>query len=391
MELFIDKDECCGCHACYNVCPVNAVSMEFDSEGFLYPHFNNDVCINCSMCKNVCPVINKPEMLELKQVYACKAKSKKERISSTSGGVFAVLAKSILSENGIICGAVFGDCQEVFHVVTNDVDDLRRIKGSKYVQSRINTVYKEIKKCLEENRQVLFSGTPCQIAGLKCYLGREYDNLLCVDLICHGVGSPLVWQKYVEEISNGRKIKNIVFRNKHESGVIITDYCFENGDVISEVYGNDLYMKGYINNFFERPSCFDCRFKGINRCSDITLGDFWSAKEFYSEFYDTYGISAVIVHSKKGLQYFKKVSSELEIVKSDENKVSCWNECLVKSIQKNPYRELFFEKWNEISVLQLIDDLLKKAEKWSKTNSTFVSKIKNFKQRFFNYRGLSDE
>lgn len=386
MELFIKKEDCCGCHACYNVCPVNAIDMNYDPEGFLYPNFLNDKCINCNKCKMVCPIVNKPKVQPLKEVYACKAKLEKERMSSTSGGVFATIARAVLSKDGIICGAAFDENQEVYHLVANDNNGLQLIKGTKYVQSRIGDVYKELKNHLEENKLVLFSGTPCQVAGFKSYLCKEYDNLLCVDLICHGVPSPKVWKKYLEEISEGRKIKNVIFRNKHEySNITTIDYFFENGDLKSEAYTESLYTKGFIKNLYVRPSCFNCQFKGLLRCSDITLGDFWSIREFHLEFSDDYGISAVIVHSEKGMNWLKKVSDKLEMISAKEKEVSYWNDCLLKSTQENPYRELFFEKWNQNSVMGVIEDLIKKTQNFEleSTKNTLVSKIKNYIKRKF--------
>lgn len=379
MNILKNKNVCTGCHACFNACPMNAIEMKPDSEGFLYPIVDEDKCINCNKCKKACPILNKPKLQPLSEAYGCKAKDDGERMTSTSGGVFAVLAHKTLAENGVVCGAAFDDDNSVFHLIAENEDDLVRIKGTKYVQSRIDDTYKTLKEILDEGRQVLFSGTPCQVAGFKSFLNKDYDNLLCVDLICHGVPSPEVWQKYLDEISENCSVERVVFRSKsNDGGQAENKFYLSNGEVKSEIYNESPYVKGFIKNLYVRPSCFDCQFKGIKRCSDITVGDFWSVKEYFPDFTDNKGVSAIIIHNNTGKQRFNDISDCLDVVKATPEQISLWNECLLQSTSYNPLRETFFERQNEESVVSLIGELVIGSEKNVEAyKPSFSEKVKN--------------
>lgn len=364
LDFIKRKEKCCGCHACYNICPVQAIEMQADEEGFLYPILIADKCIQCNQCELVCPIIHKPEKLPLQLVYGCYANRIEEQRSSSSGGVFSVLARAVLSVNGIVCGAAFDEEQAVYHLIVNSEDTLYRLKETKYVQSKLGNIFKDIRKALSLNRIVLFSGTPCQVAGLKGYLGKEYDNLLCIDLICHGVPSPEVWEKYVREISKGKKVKRVMFRNKNKGISNVTlDYYLQDGTIIREKYSESLYIKGFMQNLFIRPSCFECQFKGVKRCSDLTIGDFWAAKEYHPNFYNDNGVSAVIIHSKKGKLWFEKVNKNLKIIESTPKEVVCWNEHLCVSAFPNEKRKVFFVNWKEKNLKELLNMLTQNYEK----------------------------
>lgn len=209
MINITDKEKCSGCEACVNICPKNCITMIEDKYGFRYPTVNQSQCSNCNLCESVCPIkkFNK-------EVYACYAKNKNEYMSSSSGGAFAVIARKVLTNGGLVCGAAFDENFNVKHMIISNLNDLYKLKGTKYVQSEIGSVYKDIKKYLDKRYQVLFSGTPCEVAGLKKYLKNEYSNLITVDLICHGVPSPKIWQDYLNEVKGVNKIKNVSFRNK---------------------------------------------------------------------------------------------------------------------------------------------------------------------------------
>lgn len=371
MNILENKKDCCGCHACYNACPVNAIVMKSDEEGFIYPWVQNDICIHCDKCKKVCPAVNPPEDNPFEIAYGCYSKNMDELMHSSSGGLFSVLSRYILSEGGIVCGAAFDEEQMVFHFVAENEMGLQKLKETKYVQSRIGNAYQHIDKVLKENKKVLFSGTPCQIAGLNSFLGKGYEQLYCIDLICHGVPSPTVWKKYLEEIAQNRKIEHVTFRNKKQGMSHITlDYQFEDGTIYQEKYADSLYMKGFIQNLYIRPSCFHCKFKGIQRCSDITMGDFWAMKEFHPLEYHEKGISAVIIHSEKGKTLFDSVKQQLVVVPATSEEIVCWNESLIVSAKNNPNRGKFFKSWNDYPIMQLIleldiSDLQKKAKKKS--------------------------
>ena len=374
MEILKNKELCCGCHACFNICPVGAIEMKYDSQGFLYPKINNKLCIGCQQCKKVCPVLRKPSNLKLEEIYGAYALDNKERMSSCSGGVFAVLARRVLRQQGVVFGAAYDENNLVHHVYIHKIDDLYKLKGTKYVQSRIEKTFQRAKKYLDNNRLVLFSGTPCQIAGLKNYLGRDYENLICMDLICHGVPSPMVWKKYLQEMMSNHKIVKVEFRNKSEGVSKSTiNYYFDDDTVIKEKYSTSAYTKGFINNLYIRPSCTSCNFKGIKRCSDITVGDFWSAREFHPNFVDDYGVSTIIIHSEKGKGWLEEIRKELNIVDSTKEEAACWNECLIKATSRNPKMELFYNEWNDKSVQTLVEELKEDAQI---TKDTLFTKMK---------------
>lgn len=354
----VTKEKCCGCHACYNICPSNAIEMITDSEGFLYPKISIEKCINCGKCIQSCPGIKSPNKNPLDKAYACYAKREEEHLSSSSGGFFAVLAKEILQEKGVICGAAFDDSVKVKHIVTDNALDLEKIKKTKYVQSTIGQAYSQIEELLKTRRKVLFSGTPCQVAGLKLYLGQDYDNLVCIDLICHGVPSPEVFARYLLEKSGEHKVTAMSFRNKHPGKRSRTlDYWLDNGEKISESYEESPYIKGFIQNLYVRPSCFQCKYKGIERCSDITIGDFWSIDEFHPGFSNDKGTSAIILHSEKGVQMFEKIKDQLAYVEATSHEVGVWNSCIYKPVDKNSRRKLFFEKWNNETIAEAVLEL----------------------------------
>lgn len=381
MVILKGKKNCSGCHACFNICPVKAIEMQSDEEGFLYPAISLNKCIQCNQCENVCPVLHKPSTFSMDLVFGCFAENKEDRMSSSSGGVFAVLARKILTVGGIVCGAALNDNLEVEHIIVDNEKELKRIKGTKYVQSRIGDTFQKLKQQLNTGRKVLFSGTPCQVAGLKKYLGKEYENLLCVDLICHGVPSPEVWKRYLMELSGKNEVENVFFRKKQENNnITMMEYYFSNGEIKKEVYGESPYIKGFIQNLYVRPSCFECQFKGTKRCSDITIGDFWSIKEYHPDFSDDYGTSAVIIHSEKGKQWFEKCNGSMAIVKATTKEVACWNECLLQSTKHNSQREVFFEQWKDKSIAEVVLELSAKLQETKPQNEKkpLFSKLKCF-------------
>ena len=340
----VAKEKCCGCHACFNICPKNAIKMVADSEGFLYPNISIDVCINCGKCLMCCPGIKSLNLNNLDKAFACYAKEDNEYMSSSSGGFFAVLARKILRDGGLICGAAFDDSVRVVHILTDDNTGLEKIKKTKYVQSTIGNIYLKIKNALVKNKTVLFSGTPCQVAGLKLYLNKDYEKLICVDLICHGVPSPEVFSRYLLEKGGEHKVISMSFRNKNSKNRTRTlNYVLDNGEIVTETYDESPYIKGFIQNLYIRPSCFHCRYKGIKRCSDITIGDFLGINEFHPGFSNYNGTSAIIIHSKKGLQMFNNVKGKLNYIDSLSSEIAAWNSCLCKSVEINPKRKQFFE------------------------------------------------
>lgn len=244
----LKKEKCYGCYACYNICPLNAIDMLEDEEGFEYPKVNEEKCINCKRCLRACPSINPPHVNSDTAAYACYAKNQEEHMSSSSGGIFAIIARKILKNKGMVFGAAFDNQMKLGHISIEDNNELYKVKGTKYIQSSIGTTFVKVKENLKKGRMILFSGTPCQIAGLKAFLNEDYDNLLCVDLICHGVPSPGVWKRYLKEQFGSNKVISMQFRNKTRGINDVTlDYTLTNGSVFREHYKESSYIQGFIN------------------------------------------------------------------------------------------------------------------------------------------------
>lgn len=321
MIQVMDKSKCVGCHACYNCCPLNCITMEDDNEGFMYPRVDQNVCINCKKCEKVCPVIQKPTLGSFSEAsFAAYSKNEQIRKCSSSGGVFSVLAQIVLKHNGVVFGAAFDDEFQVHHIRVESVKDLEKLRGSKYVQSRIEKTFKDAKEILESGREVYFSGTPCQIDGFKNYLGREYENLITQDIICHGVPAPYVWDKYLDSVRNNinSEITQISFRDKllgwRKYSVRIEG---ANGKVEMSTFLDNPMMRAYLRDMCLRPSCYDCPSKGVKRSSDITLADFWNVSDFIDDFDDDRGTDLIICHSSKGMKLLQEAESAIECHKVD--------------------------------------------------------------------------
>ena len=321
MIQVMDKAKCVGCHACYNCCPLNCITMEDDNEGFMYPRVDQNVCINCKKCEKVCPVIQKPTLGSFSEAsFAAYSKNEQIRKCSSSGGVFSVLAQIVLKHNGVVFGAAFDDEFQVHHIRVESVKDLEKLRGSKYVQSRIEKTFKDAKEILESGREVYFSGTPCQIDGFKNYLGREYENLITQDVICHGVPAPYVWDKYLDSVRNNinSEITQISFRDKllgwRKYSVRIEG---ANGKVEMSTFLDNPMMRAYLRDMCLRPSCYDCPSKGVKRSSDITLADFWNVSDFIDDFDDDRGTDLIICHSSKGMKLLQEAESAIECHKVD--------------------------------------------------------------------------
>lgn len=316
MICIDDKKNCTGCHACYNVCPVKCISMEYDFEGFLYPFIDSNKCINCNRCVQVCPVLNHNKNKDFHEtVYAAYSKLKDIRQNSSSGGVFTHLAEYVLENDGVVFGAAFDAEFQVHHIQVDDIEDLKLLRGSKYVQSRIERTYEAAQNVLKGNKMVLFTGTPCQIDGLRLFLGRDYDKLYTQDLICHGVPSPAVWDRYLQTQIEQKQshVKNICFRDKVNGwNKYSLTVEFDNKESVSDVFTVNPMMKAYLRDMCLRPSCYECPSKGIKRSSDITLADFWNVQDYFLDLNDNKGIDLVICHSQKGEELLNSIKGNLE-------------------------------------------------------------------------------
>lgn len=355
------KNNCCGCGACEQICPKHCITMRADNEGFIYPVVNVDICIDCHLCENVCPFIAEYNDRKPIKIFAAKCTNEEVRLLSSSGGAFSVIAKSVIEEGGVVFGAKFNQEWEVVHDYTETTEGLKEFRGSKYVQSRIGDSYKKTKDFLIKGRKVLFSGTPCQIAGLKKFLGKEYETLLTVDIVCHGVPSYKVWQTYLGEIVDGGKIEHISFRNKEKgwrnySLVIKTneqEYAFPMEERTSS------FMKGFLKELFLRQSCYNCKVKRFRSQSDITLADYWWIKNVVPDFDDNKGVSLTFINSKKGMDVFDSLDMVTTETDTDAEIKAAYlfSGAVCHSAKYNKKRDVFFKKLGNEKFPLLVNEL----------------------------------
>lgn len=345
-ELVSDKSFCCGCSACYDVCSKSAITMIEDKEGFEYPVIDKDKCIDCGLCTKVCPTKNKKNNQSLLEAYAAYNTDENIRLKSSSGGVFTLLAEDVLNNQGVVYGAAFDKNFEVQHIRVESVEGLERLRGSKYVQSKLDGIYNLCKKDLEMGKQVLFTGTPCQVFALKSFLRKDYDNLVCMDIICHGVPSRMVWRKYLEYRVNfaKSKIEQIAFRLKNEGWKqYAIKFTFANSTAYCQNFQDDIFMRGFLRDLYLRPSCYNCQFKTKERVSDITVADFWGIDKIYPEWDDDKGMTLLIVHSSTGKKVLEKIEPKLFLKSVNIDEAIKFNTSMVKSIAINKNRESFFK------------------------------------------------
>ena len=367
MEKIIERQFCSGCGSCYNACPKQCISMQQDAEGFLYPYIDKNICINCGKCKNVCPVLSDYKGTKKGEAYACISKNEEIREKSSSGGIFTLIAEYVIDNHGVVFGAAFDDELNVHHIEVKSKHELDKIRGSKYLQSRIEDTYKRIKEYLKADIMVLFTGTPCQISGLKAYLGEEYQNLLTQDIICHGAPSPLIWQKYLKhtELSMGKIIdKNEApqFRNKRSGWTnysIVLNFTDNTQQV--QKSSDNLYMRAFLHNLSLRPSCYNCHSKSLKRESDITLADFWGIGNILQDMFDDRGTSLVLVNSHKGQAVFERISDKILYRPVNIDDAVKYNASAYKSCDENLKRNSFMREITEANFREI-------TEKYTKQN-----------------------
>jgi len=344
-----EKYKCCGCKACYNICPVSCIEMVIDEEGFWYPKVDTLRCTQCGLCTQVCPELN---------VYACvkcakepvalavRNKNDAKRLKSSSGGVFIALAEYVISNDGVVFGAGYDEDFNVIHKQATTLEELKQLMGSKYVQSDIGSTYEKAKGYLDNNKKVLFTGTPCQIAGLQNYLGNDYSNLYSCDLICHGVPSPKVFSKYKKFLEErySSKIEMISFRDKDQGWNLFSMVVeFSNGQKYQANLQKDPFLVGFLRNLYLRPSCYRCPYSRLPRVSDITLGDYWGVQTRYPAIDNDKGVSLVLINTAKGEQLIEHCAENLEMSATDLEHAIQFNSCIVRPVSMPERRNTFFQ------------------------------------------------
>lgn len=381
MIVLHNKKDCCGCHACVQKCPRRCIEMREDEEGFLYPYINLSICVECGLCEKVCPVINQSESKKPLEVYAAKNSNEQIRFVSSSGGIFTILAESILRKGGVVFGARFNEKWDVIHSYAETIDEVAAFRGSKYVQSCIGNSYQQVKMFLDQGREVLFSGTPCQIAGLRLYLQKKYENLTTVDFICHGVPSPGVFRRYLnEEIEKFARqgagkntvlshpihsiperdtlsvqeeicVEGISFRDKTKgwkkySFALILSKALAAGEknsvLLSYTLNENVFMRGFLHDLYLRPSCYDCPSKQLKSGSDLTLGDYWGIASLMRELDDDLGISAVTVNTRKGLCWVDRLRVDAKFYIASYEDLCRKNSAFISSASIPGKRAKFF-------------------------------------------------
>ena len=361
-----DKKDCCGCEACKQICPRKCISMVYDTEGYLYPSVNKNECIDCSLCEKVCPVLSKKVNREPIHVYAAQSNDNNIVKDSSSGGIFSEISLKILEDNGVVFGAAFDKDFKVVHKYIEKTKDLPLLQTSKYVQSSIGESYIEVKKILDTGKKVLFTGTPCQIKGLKLFLRKEYSNLYCVDIICHGVPSPLIWKSYLDYITQKNKIcksdiLKINFRDK-TYGWNCFSFCITYNKsnkkkiFIEPLYKNK-YLRVFISNIILRPSCYNCSFRNLNSESDLTIGDYWGVERFIPKYNKDNGVSCVIINSEKGNNLIK--GTNIDVENSILGDVVINNKVILKSTKEPENRRAFMMELQNKNIISVINKYTK--------------------------------
>lgn len=365
--IFLDKKRCAGCTACRAICPHGAIEMKADAEGFQYPDVSSSRCVKCGLCRKACPILNGIVRKEPHSVYAAKAKDDAVRASCSSGGIFPLLAEYVLQTGGIVYGAAFsGEDWHVEHIAVEDIGQLVRLKESKYVQSEVNDLFRSVAATLKIGRRVLFSGTPCQIAGLRLYLEASRigkpDSLLLVEVICHGVPSPLAWRKYLEKRTDGRlrTIRRISSRRKNCGWKRFSmSLGFANGMEYLKPFPQDAFMRGFLAELYSRPSCHDCPCRDQHSCADLILGDFWGIEKTLPDFDDDKGTSAVIVMTDVGCKALSVIEGRCELRDAKIDDVGNGNRALRENPIPHRNRNRFFRLVGAGDFDDLVSGLLK--------------------------------
>ena len=376
MRVIQQTDICTGCGMCAAACPSAAIQMQPDGHGFLHPTVDAAKCTDCGLCGRKCPIAVPPQVSGHTDVLTGYAKDEALMRRSSSGAIFPVLAAEIIRHGGVVFGAAFDADFNLIHTAAETLSELSALCSSKYVQSRMETdCYLQVKQALTEGRWVYFSGTPCQTAALKSYLSREYETLITQDTACHSIPSPMVWKGYVTSLEkqHGGKLTSFSFRSKvtgWEGYYICAE--FDNGKAVRQPAAENSYQRGFLKGLYSRSSCFSCRFKGIERCSDITLADYWGVKGIQPEAYNPQGTSLILLHSDKGRALLEACKDKLQTAAAADGAFA-FNPAVLTPIQKPVRCDEFWASFGKLPFDDLVsacceptkDELAK--ERWNRS------------------------
>ena len=381
ITLFKNKKDCCACGACLNICPKQAIKMQEDENGFLYPIIDNNKCIKCGLCVKTCALQNSKLTNTPLKTYAAQSNNTDLK-KSASGGIFASLAINEIKAGGVVYGAALENVNGKLicrHIAVNNVTDLEKLQGSKYIQSNIGNIYQDVKKNLLEDKTILFTGTPCQVDGLRAYLGKKYENLYCIDIVCHGVPSNKMFQDYIETLEKkyNDKIIDFKFRDKTKGwGLTAKGYTAKGYTAIISANVSSFYYY-FLKSYIYRDSCYSCKYACKNRCGDITIGDYWGIETAHPEVLNNNteldyksGISCLIVNTYQGNKLIEKYKDDLRLIESDFEKSAKENG------QLNRFSILNAEKRNEI--LNLYSKNGYKGVEDSFKRIRILNRLKNF-------------
>lgn len=375
MIQIADKKQCCGCSACESICPEKAIKMLPDNEGFLYPQVDDEICIQCDLCDKTCPIINPITSDKEPKGYIVRNNDKEIVKDSTSGGVFTAVAKYVLDKQGVVFGVGYDSSMKVIYKRAENKSEITEMRGSKFVQSNITGIYENVKQTLKSERLVLFTGTPCQVAGLIGFLREKPDNLLCVDFICRGVASPLLWDNYLQTMQNKYKsaISFVKFKNKtygyHATTMKVN---FQNKKTYKASGRIDPMMKAYVNELASRPSCAACSFKSERHISDLTMFDCYKFSEITGEKDDNKGYSSLFVNSYIGEMVIKAIVNDIEMLTVDYHELIKWNGIMVcNSAKPHSKRDEFYSYATRMTIHEAINKVMPITKKdrlieWSK-------------------------
>lgn len=365
---------CTGCRMCEQVCPHHCISMVQDKEGFLVPKVDQEKCVNCGLCSKKCPQNRTAELVsDVQQTLAARLKDDKTLYMSASGGAFAGFAIAAINDGWVVFGAAYDENMEVKHIMATTIDELPPLFNSKYVQCNTVDSFSEVKRLLNEGKKVLYSGTPCQIAGLRSFIGKPNPNLLLVDIICHGVPSPLLFSKYLELLKqkhDGANITEFTFRDKHGGWGLGYKYKYK----YKYKYGNcteDPYYMYFLEGYTYRECCYSCHYSQKKRAGDITIADYWGIEKYHPEFYSTKGVSLVLLNTENGMQAWNNVRNEFDFVESKLDYACKGNHNLNAPTPRNPsIRDHVYDEINDLPVAEYF-------RKHLPYKQSFLSKIKN--------------